>query len=104
MTEKMAKIPRREGGVYMLRGCQKQVVVLKGKNGDIFEEAHFILRTGGRAVGLPELLCEANRIVEATKPCVQKKNGNSANALKFIFFVMGLLTGAGLVLLSAVLT
>ena len=84
----------------MLKGCQKQVVVLRGKTGDIFEEAYFILRAGANASGLPEMLCEANRIVEATKPCREKKKGVPDHVKGFIFFAVGLAVGAGLVLLS----
>ena len=84
----------------MLKGCQKQVVVLRGRNGDMFEEAYFILRTGAPVSGMPEMLCEANRIVEATKPCREKKKGIPPHVIGFVFFVVGLLVGAGLVLLS----
>ena len=88
----------------MLRGCQKQVVVLRGKSGDIFEEAYFILRAGGSATGLPELLCEANRIVEATKTAKSGEKTVSPHAWKFIFFLLGLVTGVGVVLLSVAVT
>ncbi len=84
----------------MLKGCQKQVVVLRGKCGDIFEEAYFILRSGTSKAGLPEMLCEANRIVEATKPCPQKRRSLAPHVKSFIFFAAGLAVGASLVLLS----
>ena len=84
----------------MLKGCQKQVVVLRGRNGDMFEEAYFILRTGAPVSGFPEMLCEANRIVEATKPCKEKKKGIPSHVIGFVFFAVGLAVGAGLVLLS----
>ena len=84
----------------MLKGCQKQVVVLRGRNGDMFEEAYFILRTGAPVSGVPEMLCEANRIVEATKPCKEKKKGIPSHVIGFVFFAVGLAVGAGLVLLS----
>lgn len=84
----------------MLKGCQKQVVILRGKTGDIFEEAYFILRTGASETGLPEMLCEANRIVEATKPCHEKKKGIPVYVKSFIFFAAGFAAGAGIVLLS----
>ena len=84
----------------MLKGCQKQVVVLRGRNGDMFEEAYFILRTGAPVSGVPEMLCEANRIVEATKPCREKKRSVPDHVKGFIFFAVGLLVGAGLVLVS----
>lgn len=88
----------------MLKGCQKQVVVLRGKNGDIFEEAYFILRSGVSKSGLPEMLCEANRIVEATKPCQQKRKGLSAVVKGIILFAVGFAVGAGIVLLSVAVT
>ncbi len=84
----------------MLKGCQKQVVVLRGRSGDIFEEAYFVLRTCTSQTKLPEMLCEANRIVEATKPCHEKKKGIPAHVKGFIFFAAGFFAGAGIVLLS----
>ena len=84
----------------MLKGCQKQVVVLRGRNGDMFEEAYFILRTGAPVSGVPEMLCEANRIVEATKPCRERKKGIPSHVIGFVFFAVGLAVGAGLVLIS----
>lgn len=99
-AEKPSKIYAEQVVMKMLKGCQKQMVVLRGKSGDIFEEAYFILRAGAGASGLPEMLCEANRIVEATKPCREKKNGVPSHVKSFIFFVVGIAVGAGLVLLS----
>ena len=86
--------------MQMLKGCQKQVVVLRGKCGDIFEEAYFILRSGTSRAALPEMLCEANRIVEATKPCPQRKKRLSPYVKGMIVFAVGFAVGAGIVLLS----
>lgn len=88
----------------MLKGCQKQVVVLRGRSGDIFEEAYFVLRSGAARAELPEMLCEANRIVEATKTHTKKKSCLSHQVKYFIFFAVGLAVGAGLILLSVSLT
>ena len=99
-AEKVSTIYAEQVVMKMLKGCQKQMVVLRGKSGDIFEEAYFILRAGAGASGLPEMLCEANRIVEATKPCREKKNGVPAHVKSFVFFAAGIAVGAGLVLLS----
>ena len=50
----------------MLKGCQKQVVVLRGKCGDIFEEAYFILKDDSVLPCENDMVKEALRIAEAS--------------------------------------
>lgn len=51
----------KENIVY--KGSERRVIVVKSNHGKHFEEAHFYLRAG-EAASMPDLLCEANRIVE----------------------------------------
>ena len=47
----------------MLRGAQKQMIVVKTTDSKVFEEAYFVLRRE-RTGGGDDILSEANRIIE----------------------------------------
>lgn len=51
----------------MLKGCQRRMVIVPGKDKEIFETAYFVLRRESekRALGHRDLLEEANRIINA---------------------------------------
>ncbi len=88
----------------MLKGCQRQIVVMRGKYGDIFEEVHFVLRAGACARGLPEMLSEANRIIETVSPGRPKHCRGSGGVSRLVFFALGLLSGAAIALFSVAVT
>ena len=50
----------------MLRGCQKKIVFLKNTGSKIFDEAYFVIsdKENIRDVTEPDLIAEANRIIE----------------------------------------
>lgn len=95
----------------MLKGCQKQMIVLHGTGSEIFEEAYFILK---KNVKVPvsalsfadtscghsdqELLLEANRILEANRV---GKNISGRRNYAFrcaVFFAVGIIVGALLII------
>ena len=49
----------------MLRGCQKQMIVLQTQQSTIFESAFFVLRRDNAGTGVPcdDMLAEANRLI-----------------------------------------
>ena len=47
----------------MLKGCQKQLVVLKTGENSVFESAWFVLREACNHVAYDDMIAEANRIV-----------------------------------------
>ena len=47
----------------MVKGAQKQMVVVKINDSEVFEEAYFMLRRGAGGARM-DMLAEANRIVE----------------------------------------
>ena len=47
----------------MLRGCQKQMIVLQTQGSTIFESAFFVLRRDNVGVRHDDMLAEANRII-----------------------------------------
>ncbi len=48
----------------MLRGCQKRIVFLKNTGSKIFDEAYFVISDKESAYAPPDLIAEANRIIE----------------------------------------
>lgn len=47
----------------MLKGCQKQLVMLKPGENSVFESAWFVLRDEKLQVSYDDMIAEANRIV-----------------------------------------
>ena len=50
-------------GNMMLRGCQKQMIVLQTPESGVFESAFFVLRRENLSVGHDDMIAEANRII-----------------------------------------
>jgi len=48
----------------MVKGAQKQMVVIKTADSQVFEEAYFVVRRGA-GTGQMDMLAEANRIIES---------------------------------------
>ena len=48
----------------MLRGCQKKIVFLKNTGSKVFDEAYFVISDKGKESSSPDLIREANRIIE----------------------------------------
>ncbi|MBQ8383302.1 MAG: hypothetical protein IJX47_08880 [Clostridia bacterium] len=75
----------------LLKGANRRMVVVRSRDSKLFEEAHFILREESADAALPDLLEEANRIVEKSHfPAPRRairKNG--------IPFTAGVFMGAG---------
>lgn len=68
----------------MLKGCQKNVIILRGTDSEIFEEAFFILKRDAEIDGNlreNDMISEAKRILEAnatSRPVKTVKNIRSA--------------------------
>ncbi len=87
----------------MYRGSKKTVLVFKGRDSKIFDEAHFIVKdnTGARE---EDIIKEANRIISEYGNC----NGvNSARTKKergnLYWYVWGLVSGIFMFSLSSLL-
>ena len=48
----------------MLRGCQKKIVFLKNTGSKLFDEAYFVISDKAKESAPPDLIKEANRIIE----------------------------------------
>ena len=99
----------------MLRGSQKRMIVVRTKDSRLFEEAYFVVRpeAGARtdedSDTRPDMLWEANRILESSMAGAAKreKTASPASPLGLLrgltWFLMGLLTGGGITSLLWVL-
>ncbi|MBQ8287640.1 MAG: hypothetical protein IJX76_02575 [Clostridia bacterium] len=58
----------------LLKGANRRVVVVRSRDSKLFEEAHFILREESIDAALPDLLDEANRIVEKSHFPAPRRN------------------------------
>ena len=79
----------------MLKGIQKQMVMVKTNNSSLFETAYFVLRDdAARDDG--DIVSEANSIVECALPSPKRKGARRGEARKRrgISFFIGLVCGA----------
>lgn len=87
----------------MLKGSQKQMIVVRTRNSRMFEEAYFVMRRGAGHSEADELdmLWEANRIIESSLPREDGRpslptRGRAAGR-RAIWFAAGLVSGSGVV-------
>jgi hypothetical protein len=76
-------------GGNMIRGCQREMIVLQTKESALFESAYFVLRRGCRASVCGDMLAESNRIVGEGREYFQKRQKRR----KILPFLCGFLAG-----------
>ena len=86
----------------MLKGAQKKMIVIKTSDSEIFEEAYFVVK-GGVERSQPDMVSEANRIIEG---CGEKRRERKSRDMKaliipLISFMMGTIFGGGIAILIA---
>ena len=90
----------------MLRGAQKQMIVVRTHGSRVFEEACFVIRRGAVQADADEgeMLREANRIIETSLPPdphvyreAQKESAWSGLLSGLVWFSIGFSVGAGLI-------
>ena len=96
----------------MLKGCRKQMIVLRGTGSEIFDEAYFVLKKGEEKKDIScknsheraAMLLEANRILEENRLSERSRSG-AYYALRYLLcFLAGIMLGGGSVLLSVILS
>jgi hypothetical protein len=80
----------RRKALGMIRGAQKQMIVVKTADSKVFEEAYFVLRRDRSCDG-SDILSEAGRIIEACGEGTKKKSNFELKSyiLYFGSFVCG---------------
>ncbi len=90
----------------MLRGAQKQMIVVRTHGNRVFEEAYFVIRRDAARAEADEsdMLREANRIIESSLPPASRKAPPVTReaprfglAAGLIWFGIGFSAGAGLI-------
>lgn len=87
----------------MIKGAQKQMIVIRTGSSKYFDEAYFVLKNGKRPrrEEQTDLLTEANRIL---KECEHVKKSPKKLLQKPLFcFASGLLCGGGILCLLQIL-
>ena len=80
----------------MLKGCQREMIVLQTQESPLFENAYFILRREKPVVSRQDMLAEANRIIGAGSGYLARRRRRGWGIL---LFITGLLAGVGVSLL-----
>ena len=107
ITVILSKIPARKGVSHMLRGAQKQMIVVRTHDSRVFEEACFVIRRGAVQAAADEgdMLKEANHIIETSLPpamrspraCRESASSRLGLLSGLVWFATGLGVGSGLV-------
>ena len=88
----------------MYRGSKKTVLVFKGKDSRIFDEAHFIVRENLSSLEDEDITKEANRIISEygmytqNHKLAKKKEKNS-----IFWYIWGIISGSVLFILAGAL-
>lgn len=77
----------------MIKGCQREMIVLQTKESALFESAYFVLRRGKNVAARGDMLQESNRIVSQGREYFQKRH----KSRKIFPFLCGFLSGSALI-------
>lgn len=76
-----------------MKGCKKNVVMIKGGASDLFEAAYFIMRDTDRAHAKRDIVEEAKRIIEENELKTTPYFVKERTKAKIIIFLYGLIFG-----------
>ena len=77
----------------MLKGCQREMIVLQTQDSVLFESAYFVLRKERKPAPKADLLAEANRIIGAGSEYLQ---GRRRLPRRLLLFLAGACCGAAI--------
>ena len=77
----------------MIKGCQKEMIVMQTQDSAVFESAYFILRRQRVTSGKADMLAEANRIIGAGNAYMKRHCKKRAHVWAFL---LGIACGAAL--------
>ncbi len=81
----------------MIKGCQREMIVMQTQDSGLFESAYFILRRQRVQGGKTDMLAEANRIIGEGSQYFERRRKRVG--IKWVF-LLGVLCGAGLLALA----
>ena len=59
----------------MIKGCQREVILLQTGESPLFESAYFVLRRGRASAPRGDMMAEAERIIGAGKGYIERRRG-----------------------------
>lgn len=81
----------------MLKGCQRELIVLQTQKSALFESAYFVLRREKRCERKEDLLAEANRIISEGSEYFNRRRTRGGRLRVFLIGAMlGFLLGGGI--------
>ena len=83
----------------MLKGCQREMILLQTKESEMFECAYFVLRRDRRGDAGGDMMAEAHRILGEGGGVSPRRRVRVGG----IWFLLGCLLGAGLFALSCLI-
>ena len=87
-----------------MKGCQKSVILVKGRESELFEEAYFIMKDTERPHSTADMVAAARRIIEKEDMSASPASVKLNRKKKLVCFFVGILvacfiwTGAMLLL------
>ncbi len=81
----------------MLKGCQRKMIEVRGRDKEVFETAYFVLRRESerRPLRQQDLLAEANRIINENSMPRRKRAGRFGPLAAAALWLGGFLCGVG---------
>lgn len=80
----------------MIKGCQREMIVLQTKESSLFESAYFVLRRGCKRASSADMLTESNRIIgEGREYFTGHKRGGWLRPFLLGFLLCGMICGVG---------
>ncbi len=77
-----------------MKGCQKNVILVKGKESELFEEAYFIMKDTERPRSTADIVAEARRIIETEDMSAAPLSVKLNRKKKLLFFLIGMLAAS----------
>ena len=84
----------------MLKGCQREMIVLHTTDSPLFEDAFFVLRPEKMRSAHGDMMAEANRIIAGGNGYFARRRAGRG---KWLYFAAGVLLGAGIFFLARLL-
>lgn len=84
-----------------MRGCERKIIMLKGTDSEIFDEAYFLIRRDFKeSVRGGEMVSEAQRIVECNTTKHRRARGKKRERISFaIGLAVGVVIGVILLII-----
>lgn len=78
----------------MIKGCQREMIVLQTKGSALFESAYFVLRRDHGRIPSGDMLAESNRIIGDGRDYMQKRRKRGVFLPLLCGFLSGCVSGA----------